>query len=112
MVKRRTEKTKEQLEFWKRFRISELGLRIVCGVIVLVGGLLYIVLTTSVATSGLEVKDLSDRLEALSTKRSTLQAEVDRMQSLQRLDRVTADLNLVRISNVEYLTPGGSVATR
>lgn len=80
--------------------------------IVLVGGLLYIVLTTSVATSGLEVKDLSDRLEALATQRSVLQAEVDRLQSLDRLDRVTANLELVRVSKVEYLTPTGSVATR
>lgn len=112
MVLHRAEKSKAQVAWWQRLKISELGLRIICGLIILVGGLLYIVLTTSVATSGLQVKDLSDRLEALSTKRSTLQAEVDRMQSLQRLDRVTADLNLVRVSNVEYLTPGGSVATR
>lgn len=112
MVLHRAEKTKEQVAWWQRLRISELGIRILCGVIILAVGVLYIVLTTSVATSGLQVKDLSDRLEALNTKRSVLQAEVDRTQSLQRLDRTTADLDLVRVSNVEYLTPSGSVATR
>ncbi|MBI4093094.1 MAG: hypothetical protein HY420_04180 [Candidatus Kerfeldbacteria bacterium] len=113
MYKQRKEIPKGQLSWWRRLRISELGLRIVLVGFILVGGLAYIVFTNSVATRGLQVKDLADRLETLSAKREVLQAEADRLQSLQHLDRLTKNLDFVRVSRVEYVTGGaGSVAAR
>ncbi|MBI4090376.1 MAG: hypothetical protein HY421_03150 [Candidatus Kerfeldbacteria bacterium] len=109
----RKERTKEQLPWWKRLQISELGLRIVLIGVVLVGGFSYLVLTTAVATHGLKVKDLSDQLDQLASQRAALQVEVDRLQSMQRLERVTSSLDLVRVSQVDYVTTGsGAVAAR
>lgn len=113
MVSQRKERTNQQLPFWRRLRISETGLRIVLSAIILIGGGAYLYLTSSVATNGLQAKDLSDRLESLSGQRAMLQAEVDRLQSMQRLDRVTKDLSLVRVSSIDYAaTATGAVATR
>lgn len=109
----RQQRSREQLPFWKRLKISELGIRIVLGVFVVVGGSVYLFLANGVATRGLQLKDLSDRLESLQQQRSVLQAEVDRLQSMQRLNTVVGQLNLVRVSKVDYLTPpAGPVAAR
>lgn len=113
MVHSRNERTKNQLEFWQRLKISEFGFRIVLLAIIVAGGLMYIILTNSVATQGLAIKGLSDRLEELSLSRSVLQAQGDKLQSMQRLDTIAKELDFVRVSNVEYLTSSsGTVATR
>ncbi|MBI4426363.1 MAG: hypothetical protein HY567_02195 [Candidatus Kerfeldbacteria bacterium] len=113
MYQSRKERAKEQLPWWKRLQISELGLRIVLAVVMLTGSFGYLVMTTSVATHGLKVKDLSDRMDQLASQRLELQAEVDRLQSMQRLERVTSSLDLVSVSRVDYVTTGsGAVAAR
>jgi cell division protein FtsL len=113
MYQQRKERTKEQLPWWRRLQISELGLRIVLVSVILVGGFGYLVLTTAVATHGLKVKDLSDQLDHLALQRAELQAEVDRLQSMTRLERVTSSLDLVRVSQIDYVTTGsGAVAAR
>lgn len=94
-------------------KISELGLRIILTFVIVAGGMAYIALTTSTATKGLEVKDFGDRLEALNAKSEVLQAEVDRLQSMEYLERVTKGLDLVRISKMDFITgAGGAVASR
>lgn len=93
--------------------MSELGLRIILSAIIVVGGFSYVVITNSVTTSGLQVQDLSRRLNALSEQRSKLEIEVDRLQSLSRLDAVSKNLDLVKVSKVDYVTsPAGAVASR
>lgn len=113
MVYQRKETTRERLPFWKRLKISELGIRIVLVAIILVGGLTYLVLTATTATGGLQVKDLSDRLEALSQQRASLQAEADRLQSFRNLEASTQQLDLVRVGSIDYVAgSAGSVASR
>lgn len=112
MVYQKKEIPKNQLPLWKRLRISELGLRIVLGAVIVVGGFSYLTLTSTVATRGLQVKELSDRLEQLEAKRSLLEVDVDRLQSLRRLERVTAQQDYVEVSAVEYVTSTGPVAAR
>lgn len=113
MVYQRTERTKSQLKFWQRLRISELGLRIVLTGIVIFGGAFYIVLANVNTTRSLELQDLNRRLSTLTEERSSLQVEVDRFRSLQYLDQATRNLDLVRVSAVDYVTsPTGSVAAR
>ncbi|MFH0828961.1 MAG: hypothetical protein V1907_02160 [Candidatus Kerfeldbacteria bacterium] len=112
MVYTRTETKKEHLDFWKRLKISELGFRIVLVAVIVAGGFGYLVMTSTTSTRGLEVKELSDRLETLSSQRSTLQAAVDRLQSLSRLETARQGLDLVQVENVQYLTTSGAVAAR
>jgi len=113
MVYTRKETTKDKLDFWKRFKISELGLRIVLLAVIVAGGMSYLVMTSSTATKGLAVKDLSDRLDSLTASRATLQAQVDRMQSMARLETAEQDLDLVQVSKLDYLTSSsGAVAAR
>ncbi len=113
MVYTRTEKKKEHLDFWKRFKVSELGIRIIMIAIIVVGGFAYLVLTTSTATRGLEVKELSDRLDTLTSQREVLQATVDRLQSISHLDAAQDDLELVQVTKLDYVaTPAGAVASR
>ncbi len=113
MVYTRKETTKEKLDFWKRLKISELGLRIVLLAVIVAGGTSYLVLTTSTATHGLDMKDLSDHLDGLTASRATLQAQVDRLQSMAQLETAQKDLNLVQVSKLDYLTSStGAVASR
>lgn len=113
MVYTRTETTKEKLDFWKRLKISELGLRIVLLAVIVAGGTSYLVMTSSTATHGLEVKDLSDTLDTLAASRATLQAQVDRLQSMARLENAQDDLKMVQVSSLDYLSSSsGAVAAR
>ncbi len=113
MIPSRREQPKQTLPFWRRLRISELGLRVVLATVIVGGGLAYIFLANGVATRGLQVKDLSDRLESLTSQQSVLQAEVDRLQSLSRLDGVVGQLDLVRTASVDFVEPtAGPVAAR
>jgi hypothetical protein len=113
MVYTRKETTKDKLDFWKRFKISELGIRIVLLAVIVTGGMSYLVMTSSTATKGLAVKDLSDRLDSLTTSSATLQAQVDRLQSMARLETAEQDLDLVQVSTLDYLTSSSSaVAAR
>ncbi len=113
MYQQRKERTKEQLPWWRRLPISELGLRIVMTGMVVFGGAFYIVLANLNTTRSLELQDLNRRLSTLSEERSSLQVEVDRFRSLQYLDQATKSLDLVRVSAVDYVTsPTGSVAAR
>lgn len=113
MVSTRTERTKEQLPLWKRLKISELGLRIVLVGVIIAGGISYLAMTSSVATRGLQVKELNDRLEQLQSSRAVIQADVDRLQSMARLDSVSKTMDLVKVTGTEYLTSStGAVASR
>lgn len=113
MVSPRIERTKSQLPLWKRLNISELGLRIVLVGVIVVGGVSYLAMTSSVSTRGLQVKELNDRLEQLQSSRAVIQADVDRLQSMARLDAVSKTLDLVKVDSAEYLTTStGAVASR
>jgi len=113
MVTSRKETTKERLPFWKRLKISELGLRIVLGGVIVTGGLAYLFLTSTTATNGLQVKDLTDELDSLVSRQAELQADVDRLQSFQRLDAATKQMDLVSVTSVDVVTgASGAVAAR
>lgn len=113
MVYTRTEKKKEHLDFWKRLKVSELGLRIIMSAIIIVGGFMYLFLTSVTATRGLEVKELSDRLDTLTSQRELLQANVDRLQSISHLDSAQENLELVQVTKLDYIAlPTGAVASR
>jgi len=103
---------KSTRQWWHRLGLSELGLRLIVVSVIVVGSIAYLVLTTGVATRGLQVKALSDRLEELQKKQNSLQIEADRLQSMTYLDQVSAQYELVRVSRVDYLTPTGPVAAR
>lgn len=86
-------------------------MRLVLIVAVVFFGLLYLWLVNSSATAGFELSDLEKQLVTLESDYQKLEIEYAALHSLEHVESMGADMELVASTQVEYVGNTG-VATR
>jgi len=93
--------------FWKKFQGFNFNI-IILGLIVLVS-FLYLIQVNSVAAKGFEIKDLEKRIEELKDGNKDLELKVAEFQSRGYIEKEIQKLNMVAVSNVDYITTVSTV---
>ena len=93
--------------FWKKFQRFNFNI-IILGLIILIS-FLYVVQVNSVAAKGFEIKDLEESIEALKDGNKDLELKVAKLQSRGYIKKEIQKLNMVAVSNVDYVTTVSTV---
>lgn len=93
--------------FWKKFQGFNFNV-IILGLIILVS-FLYLVQVNSVAAKGFKIKDLEKRIEELKDGNKNLELKVAELQSRGYIKKEIQKLNMVAVSNVDYITAVSTV---
>lgn len=75
-------------------------------------GVLYTIQANSVVTNGYKVQKYNAELASLQSKSNELNLQLTETQSLKFLEESVENLNMVKISKVEYISPVSQVAAR
>ena len=83
-------------------------------VILIVGiGIVYLLQMNHMSVKGYEIKDLENRIQDLEEYNKKLQLQIDEKQSLSYINDKLADLQMVDVGRVEYLSAkAASVAVK
>ncbi len=74
--------------------------------------ILYIAQANSVATGGYKIQKYDAELMVLQSENNRLNLELTEIQSLKFLEERVENLNMVKISQIEYVSPVSQVAAR
>jgi len=78
-------------------------------VLVLGGGFMYVVKTSSLSTKGYEINDLEQQLELLEQENQRLELQIASYRSMNSIQNRLVSLNMVEAGgNVEYISLAGS----
>ena len=66
------------------------------------------VVINMVATKGFKTSALNERIETVQADNEKLELKITHLKSLQNLEAQVQDLEMEKISRVEYLTPATS----
>ncbi len=75
-------------------------------------GIVYLVQSNSMATTGYQIQDLQDRVTELSKSNDELKLEAADLQSLKHLEQVKNDLNMVPNTQTSYVKTDHNIAMR
>jgi uncharacterized membrane protein (DUF106 family) len=75
-------------------------------------GIVYLVESNSMTTSGYQIQDLQDKVTELQKSNDELKLEAAELQSLKHLEQVEKDLNMVPNSQTSYVHTDTNIAMR
>jgi len=75
-------------------------------------GILYTIQANGVVTNGYKIQKYDKELTSLRSKNNELNLKLTEIQSLKFLEESVENLNMVKISKIEYLSPVSQVAAR
>lgn len=104
----RKSKTKTRKERSKNVVQGPMAFYVILSLVIVVG-LSYLVFVNKVATDGYQVKALSERIDTLKTDYKGLELEASGLQSMSSINELSESLNLVSISQMDYLSSSGTV---
>lgn len=80
--------------------------------IIVLFGILYIIQTNSVATKGYTIQQHKSELAELQTKNKNLELQLSKIQSLDFLEAKIEVLNMIKVSQIDYMSAVSEVAAR
>lgn len=75
-------------------------------------GIVYLVESNSMTTSGYQIQDLQDKVTELQKSNEELKLQSAELQSLKHLEQVKDDLNMVSNSQTSYVKGDNNIAMR
>lgn len=75
-------------------------------------GIVYLVESNSMTTSGYQIQDLQDKVTDLQKSNEELKLQAAELQSLKHLEQVQKDLNMVPNSQTSYVSGNNNIAMR
>ncbi|MFH1598011.1 MAG: hypothetical protein ABIB97_02985 [Patescibacteria group bacterium] len=97
----------------KKFSVNANMLRLMIVSTVLALGIFYLVETNQVSTRGFELRNLQDKVDELNVQNEKLEVEAAEMKSMQRIEELSQELNLISGGPVLYLnTASAEVAAK
>lgn len=81
--------------------------KILIFVLLIISGLAYFWQINSLSTRGFKIKELEKDIQQLKSDNQKLELEVTNEQSMFNLDEQIKSLNMVELTQVEYLRPTG-----
>lgn len=82
---------------------------IIVGLVILLGTV-YIGIVNSTADKGFEVDEMQNKIVELKKDNKTLELEVSSAQSMQNIKRAANDMQLVEITEAEYVSGSSAMA--
>ncbi|MFH1536408.1 MAG: hypothetical protein ABID45_00305 [Patescibacteria group bacterium] len=86
------------------------GINILIVVLIIGFGILYIGTVNTTADLGFEVDDLKNRAQQLAKDNQKLELEIAADTSMQNIKRASEDLDLVQISEAQYISEASAMA--
>lgn len=96
-------------KLWEGLKIDHVSLNVIFISLIILSGFLYLFAINQSATSGFEIKGLQARIEQLKQDNKKLQLYTAELQSLNRIEMESQNLNMIAVSKYEYLPAVGSV---
>lgn len=75
-------------------------------------GVLYVAQTSAVSTRGYEISDLQKTVQNLQRDNQKLQLQIADYSSMQSIKTRLQTMNLVAVTNLQYVTPVGTAMAR
>lgn len=95
-----------------RAQINLISLVFSIVVCVCISGAFYLYQVNDVATKGYEIRDLENRIQALSKESRKMEINEVELRSMYNIEKTSQDLNLVNSNEVTYVEINGPVAMK
>ncbi len=80
--------------------------------LIILFGILYIIQANNAATEGYKIQEYKNKIAKLRTENENIELELSQVRSLGFLEEKVETLKMVKIGNVEYISPVSEVAAR
>ena len=97
----------------RRINLTNSGLRMLLTGLIIFAGLSYLFYMNQTATSGFDIKGMENSIEQIKKINKSLELQTAELQSLQRIEAASQELQMVATTRIEYLPAvGASVAVK
>lgn len=98
--------------FSPQVKVGKKSLGFITIVLFLVLGLFYLAQTNEIATKGYKIRELEEKKAQELKKQERLNIEAARLRSIKQIQENAMNLNMVPVTEINYVSPAKSVAKK